>query len=163
MPTEKKTETTDKSAIDEIRRPFVQQLEVLKERKENLIPTPPVGTSVQWFRGGDMKESRAIAGVVTKHVRPGVVGVACFPPRTHIVHQDNVMFHKHPQAQNPGDRNVQRNGVWDYVRKNPPAKSDYYLHESEIDEQIRRVEIEMEHKVNEYLDRQRVKQAEMAR
>lgn len=158
MPTEKKTDT----GLEEVKQPYLEQIESLKARKESLIPTPPIGTHVQWYRGGEVKPEKAVAGIVTKHVRPGVIGIVCFPPRTHIVHQDNVLYHKHPQAQNPGDKNVQRHGVWDYVRKNPPAKSDYAMHEDEIDAQIRRLENRMEDEVNVYLDRQRAKRAEMA-
>lgn len=144
--------------LDAVKRPYLSKLESLKAQKESLLPTPPIGTPVQWFARGDMTGTQPIAGVVTKHVRPGVLGLVTFPFRSQPVHCDNVLWCKHPQGQRKHDKNVQRNGTWDYVSKNPPAKSHYSLHEQQIEDQIKQLESQMKSAIDQYLDRQRMKE-----
>lgn len=152
--TAKKPNTS--AEVDAIRAPYIGQIDALKKRLENLVPTPPIGTNIQWFRAGHIAEDNIVPGIVTKHVRPGVVSVTVFPRRSNPQFYDNVMYVRDEQARAKGNPNTAKNGLWDYVRKSPPAKSDYALHEREISEQIERVEQDMKREVDRYADRQRI-------
>lgn len=103
--------------------------------KSTWLPTPPVGTVVQWFNKG--KEDACYAAVVTRQEGAGRVEVVIFPPKnlyTVVAHYRIGVLHRtHPSSQIPHSPTNDRNGFWDYLpgQAIPEDHWDYARQETE--------------------------------
>ncbi len=108
-----------------------EQLEQIKALKENPMPTPPVGHSVQWFDRNE--DDRVYAAIVTQQEGPGKVKLAIFRPNAHVQFKDGVLHRSHELHKNKHNTITMKNGAWDYLPGQPPLKSHRELHLKELE------------------------------
>jgi hypothetical protein len=108
-----------------------EQLDQIKQLKETPLPTPPVGTWVQWFDRNE--DDRVYAACVTMHEGPGKVKLAILKPNAHIVHKDGVLHRSHELHRNKHNTVTMKNGAWDYIPGQPALKSHRDLHLKELE------------------------------
>lgn len=112
------------------------------ERDEALrLPTPPVGTTVQWYDHGDIRFPTA--AIVTEVEGPGRVKLAVFrvnalpQHKPGVYHVDSLI---HDQANN---QTTYRCGSWGYPQGVKPPKEHYELHVQDVErrkEHLRKAE-----------------------
>lgn len=91
-----------------------KQLYNLDEQLRELLPTPPVGTLVQWFQRGTIAAENARAAIVTAVEEPGRVKLTILPPAGMPIHKQGVFHASHPIHQQKGNSSTVNNGAWDY-------------------------------------------------
>ncbi len=101
-------------------------LQALKEEKERVLPTPPIGHSVQWFEAGNTKNP--FAAVVTQVEGPGRVELTVFKARSSLIYKQGVLHVTAEEHKVPGNPTTVRCGSWDYpLGKYPREHSDFHL------------------------------------
>lgn len=100
-----------------------QQLRDIDEQLLQLLPTPMVGTIVQWFLRGVVSPEAAKAAIVCAVEEPGRVKLTIFPPNGMLIHKQGVLHASHPMHQQSGNASTVNNGSWDYKPDDKPSKN----------------------------------------
>jgi hypothetical protein len=103
----------------------------LEEEKRNKLPTPPVGTPVQWYQGGDRR--MVFAGQVLAVEVPGRVTIRIAAPGKFAEDKKGVYHVSYRMHKVPGHQNTQKCGSWDYLPGHTVHKRDYGFHEEELE------------------------------
>lgn len=106
----------------------------LKDQMQDLLPTPPVGWSVQWLERNNEQNPRG--AMVTRVEGPGRIELTVFGPRAVPSHKQGVY---HVDAPIHEDRNAGtlRNGSWRYLPGTRAPKEHYDLHREDLERQIK--------------------------
>lgn len=116
---------------------------VLKAEQANLQPTPPIGTPVQWYKGGSLNEVRAAQ--VTAIEGPGRVVVCINEPAAFPKTMKGVFHASHRIHKQTNNATTVRCGSWDYLPITEIPDSHYDLHRAELkkrSDNLRRIEEE---------------------
>jgi hypothetical protein len=103
----------------------------IERERHSLLPTPPIGMNVQWYKGGDVREIRAATVVGIEgpgRVVLNVQYIAQFPETKKGVHHVSSPIHE--IMNNP---TTVRCGSWDYLPGNSIPKAHYKVHEEDLD------------------------------
>jgi hypothetical protein len=99
-----------------------------EQEPRKLLPTPPVGTPVQWFKCGD---SRFPCAAVVTQVNPSAPGhlelSICIG--SGWLRQPDVTWAGDPKWSDAGSAQVRNNGTWDKLPKCEFDAVDYEIHE----------------------------------
>ena len=109
-----------------------EQLDEIKAKIADPMPTAPVGTVVVWYKRADVKPGAEIAAIVTKVESAGKLVLATLEPFGIIEHKRGVLHASSPIHQNRQQAVSQGSGCWDYVSGARPPKSHYDLHLSNL-------------------------------
>ena len=101
----------------------------LEADKQNLQPTPRVGSCVQWYPGNDPKQP--YAGRVTGIDGPGRLKIEVAIINGIPQHKKGVYHVTASIHEQKGNFSTREHGSWDYVY-GPAPDSDYDLHRDEL-------------------------------
>lgn len=93
-----------------------------------LVPTPPIGSMVVWYKNGVVNESDGCPAIVTKCDDVGRVTLTVFPPMGAPQYKASVFWAKHPEIP-ASSKSRPPSGVWDYPEGTRVRRSDFELHE----------------------------------
>jgi hypothetical protein len=102
----------------------------LEKDRERLQPTPPIGTPVQWYQGGE--KAAAYAALVTGIEGPGRLKLVIFPINQFHQHKLAVHHVSHQVHDKPGNSTTKNSGSWDYAPGVKFPHGHYELHEAEL-------------------------------
>jgi hypothetical protein len=127
-----------------------KQLYDLDEQMTRPLPTPVVGTNVQWFARGAVSPETAQAALVVGVEGPGRLKLTVFPPNGMPVHKQGVLHVSHSQHETRGNAATVHNGAWDYLPNWKLNKSspDYNLHLDHLNRRKETVKREIDAVVN---------------
>lgn len=108
------------------------QLEEIKAKIADPMPTAPVGTVVAWYKRAEVKPGAEIAAIVTKVESAGKVVLAILEPFGIIEHKRGVLHASSPIHQNRQQAVSMGAGCWDYISGVRPPKPHYELHLSNL-------------------------------
>jgi len=97
--------------------------------EEVLLPTPPVGASVQWFARND--DNAVHAAIVTAVESPGRVKLDVFPPGREMIRHQGVWHRSSPTHDRPNNPVTERSGAWDYLPFQNIPQHHYEMHRIE--------------------------------
>jgi len=101
-----------------------------KEEPEQrkLLPTPPVGTPVQWFKCGDSRFPCPAVILQQNPSEPGHVELSiCIG--SGWLRQPDVTWAQDPKWSDGNSAQVRNNGTWEKLPQNQFTSADYVLHE----------------------------------
>lgn len=107
---------------------------VLEAERANLQPTPPIGTVVQWYKGGDKREVRAAQ--VTAIEGPGRVVVVINEPSAFPKTLKGVFHESHRIHERNNNQTTVRCGSWGYIPGTKPEDSHYNVHREELEKRL---------------------------
>ena len=124
------------------------QIDKLENTKLLPLPTPEVGRSVIWHKGGE--ESIEIAAIVTARLAPGQVTLMTFEPLAEPKTTQGAFFVKFPFDESQKAAIIKRTGTWDYCAGDKATQAHQELHRNQIQHRIEglknslRLEVEKE-------------------
>lgn len=117
-----------------------------------LLPSPPVGTVVQWFKCGDKRHPCPATVLANDGNEPGHLDLSiCIG--SGWLRQPNVTWSGDPEYSNPLLPQVRNNGTWDKLPQYKFTEIDYEVHEQLLLRQERAKEQaaqELEQRKREY-------------
>lgn len=103
----------------------------LEAEANDIQPTAPVGWSVLWYPGGDVRNP--VAAMVTAVEGPGKIAVIAFAPGGFPVHHKGVHYIHHPLSKRASNAQVSRCGTWDYLPDSGKTPSSHLtLHRESV-------------------------------
>lgn len=103
-----------------------QLLQSIKKQKDNPLPTPPIGASINWFEQN--KEGLCYAAIVTGIQGPGKLEITVFKPRHFPIHKQGVLHRSHPAHEGRSNPATIASGSWDYLPLEKAHKAHFQLH-----------------------------------
>jgi hypothetical protein len=100
-----------------------KQIDELDEQIANPTPTPPVGTSVKWFKRANKDD--VYAAIVTKIEAAGKLTLTVFPPFGLTTHTRGCLHISNPIHQQRAHSVSVNSGAWDYLDGQKPPKAHF--------------------------------------
>lgn len=130
-----------------------EALAKLRAIKQNPLPTPPIGTPVQWFEKN--QEDMVAAAVVTRIHSPGKLELKISKPRHHSIHKQGVLHRSDPIHEQRANPATIAAGAWDYLPGEVIPVVHYELHLQEIARQEKAILADIQSKEDAESARQR--------
>ena len=122
-------------------------IDQLREELKNVLPTPPIGTMVIWYRKAVFDKDNAIAAIVTKVEDCGKISLTAFPPAGMPNATVRGCLHKsHKIHQKRSNHISQNGGAWDYPEGVNPPKAHFNRHKDNLNQRIATLELEQQAK-----------------
>lgn len=101
--------------------------ELIASERENLLPTAPVSSLVQWYERGE--QAVPYAAIVVAIEAPGRVGLTIFKPNAPPMYRSGVRYISDQIHADKANPTTDRCGSWGYGDKVPRAHLEYHLKE----------------------------------
>jgi hypothetical protein len=108
-----------------------EQLDQIREQKDNPLPTPPIGTWVHWFERN--QKDACYAALVTAIQGPGKLELEIHKPRSVAINRQGVLHVSHPCHEKRANPASVASGSWDYLPLQKPHKAHFELHLSQLE------------------------------
>ncbi len=106
----------------------------IEEDQTHMLPTPPIGETVQWFKNGNRDQVQAATVVGIEEAGRLVLNVSA--PSAFVVTIKGCFHVDWPTHKVRNNQTTHRCGSWDYLPGRNVPKAAYELHQKEIQRRI---------------------------